>query len=194
MSFKLGLTGSIGMGKSTTAGFFADAGVPVWDADATVVGLYGKGGQGVVAIRALVPGAVVEGLVDRPLLRQAISQDSTLLDRIEAVIHPLVGQSRTDFIAANAGNPLVLFDIPLLYETGADQWLDAVLVVTAPPDIQKSRVLERGTMTLAQFESILERQTPDTEKRQKADYVIDTANGLESARNDVLALITKLGA
>lgn len=194
MSFKLGLTGSIGMGKSTTAGFFADAGVPVWDADATVVGLYGKGGQGVVAIRALVPGAVVEGLVDRPLLRQAISQDSTLLDRIEAVIHPLVGQSRTDFIAANAGNPLVLFDIPLLYETGADQWLDAVLVVTAPPDIQKSRVLERGTMTLAQFESILERQTPDAEKRQKADYVIDTANGLESARNDVLALITKLGA
>jgi dephospho-CoA kinase len=191
-SYFLGLTGSVGMGKSTTAGFFAEAGVPVWDADAAVHRLYAPGGGGAAALVGLVPGAIVGDGVDRDRLRAVVAVDPGLLPRIEAVIHPLVAGERAGFVAANAGAPVLLFDIPLLYETGADAWLDGVLVVSAAPDVQRARVLARPGMTAAMLERILARQLSDTEKRARADFIIATDSGIETARGDVLSLLARL--
>ncbi len=191
-AYILGLTGSIGMGKSTTAEFFREAGVPVWDADAAVHKLYNRGGAGVRAIEALVPAAIKDGAVDRGALREAILSDDGLLKRIEGVVHPLVSADRQDFLISNSGNPLVVCDIPLLFETGADKWLDGVLVVTADESVQKQRVMDREGMTDEVFETILAKQTPDAEKRQRADYLIDTGLGLDHAQAEVLSLIERL--
>ncbi len=192
MSYVLGLTGSIGMGKTTTAGFFSDAGVPVWDADAAVHRLY-DGGAAVPAIARLVPDAVKNGKVDRAVLRAAIAGNPALLQQIEAAVHPLVSADRQAFLDENADAPLVVCDIPLLFETGADGWLDGVLVVTADAETQRRRVLERGTMSAEDFAAILAKQVPDAEKRAKADFVIDTGKGLDHARAGVLSLIERLG-
>lgn len=191
--FVLGLTGSIGMGKSTTAAFFADAGIPVWDADAAVHRLYAAGGQGAEAIRSLHPTALVDGAVDRDRLKHWIAEDPHALVQIEAVIHPLVAVDRARFMeqAEAAGADMVVLDIPLLFETGHDTWMDAVAVVTVDPAVQRDRVLARGTMTPAQFDAILEKQMPDAQKRGRADYVIET-NSLEEARNAVLSLIEQI--
>ena len=190
----LGLTGSIGMGKSTTAQMFREAGIPVWDADATVHALYGPGAAGSEALRAIAPDAVTDEGVDRTTLREAIIADPTLLKKIEAAIHPLVGQDRGAFLwqAEKDGHAIVLCDIPLLFEGGAEQWLDKVLVVTAPPEVQRQRVLDRPGMTEEAFQTILSKQVPDAVKRQKADYVIDTSLGMENARAEVARIIAEL--
>jgi dephospho-CoA kinase len=185
--FRLGLTGSIGMGKSTTARLFAEAGLPVWDADAAVHRLYAAGGAAVGPIAALHPAAQVGGAIDRTVLKDWIAADPTALARLEAIVHPLVSADR-DVFAATATADIAVFDIPLLYERGAEAQLDAVLVVTAPPDLQRARVLARGTMTEAQFATILSRQMPDREKRARADHIIETLS-LDSARAAVHALI-----
>ncbi|MCE6961015.1 dephospho-CoA kinase [Cereibacter sphaeroides] len=185
--FRLGLTGSIGMGKSTTAGFFAEAGVPVWDADAAVHRLYARGGALVAPVAALCPAAVADGAVDRAALRGWISGDPAALARLEAVVHPAVAEDRAAFIAA-AASDIVVLDIPLLFETGHESEMDATLLVTAPPALQRARVLSRRTMTEAQFEAILARQLPDREKRARATHIIETL-GLEAARAGVLALV-----
>ena len=189
--FLLGLTGSIGMGKSTTAKMFAEAGIPVWDADATVHALYAKGGAAVAPIEALFPQAVVDGAIDRGALKKVIAADKQALSRLESIVHPLTAQSREAFITDHRDADLVLLDIPLLFETGADNLCDAVLVVSAPPEVQRTRVLERGTMEAAQLDLILSRQTPDAEKRARADHVIETQT-LEQTRAAVQALIAKI--
>ncbi|MEM8699990.1 MAG: dephospho-CoA kinase [Pseudomonadota bacterium] len=193
----LGLTGSIGMGKSTTAAMFAEAGVPVWDADACVHRLYEPGAPGSQAIDALIPEIVSPDIgVDRGKLRIAILNDPALLGRIEAVIHPLVAADRETFLqqARDAEATVALCDIPLLFETGADTWLDKIAVVTAPKDVQRARVLDRPNMTDELFASILAKQTPDAEKRAKADYIIDTSQGFEAARARVHAILEELNA
>lgn len=194
MSVKLGLTGSIGMGKSTTAGFFKEFGVPVWDADAVVHEIYAQGGAAVGPIGALAPEAVLEGFVNRDALKKLIGAEATLLGKIEAAIKPILGQSRADFVIQNSASPLVLFDIPLLFETDAEIWLDYVLVVTAPAEVQKQRVVARGSMSEALFETILSRQMPDAEKRALADFVFDTSLGMDHTKAEVKALIGKLEA
>ena len=186
--YRLGLTGSIGMGKSTTAGFFRDLGVPVWDADAAVHRLYGRGGSAVGPVGALCPAAVVEDAIDRGALKDWIAQDKDALAQLEAVVHPLVAEDRRAFVASVTG-PLVVLDIPLLFETGAD--VDGVLVVTAPPDVQRARVLARPGMNAAQLKAILARQTPDAEKRKRADFVIETLD-MDSTRQDVQNLVEQL--
>ncbi len=194
MTYRLGLTGSIGMGKSTTAAMFAEAGIPVWDADAAVHRLYSRGGAGASVLGAVVPEAIVSGEVDRAALRRAILEDDGLLPKIEALIHPLVAQDRAGFLADHAGRNLVLLDIPLLFETGADAGLDGTLVVTAPAEVQRDRVLARPGMTEEALAAILARQLPDAEKRRRADFVIETDRGIEAARADVLSLIAALEA
>jgi dephospho-CoA kinase len=190
--FRLGLTGSIGMGKSTTAAFFAEAGVPAWDADAAVHRLYASGGDCAAALADLVPQAIRDGAVDREALRDAIARDPDLLPRIEARVHPLVAADRARFLAEHGAADLLVFDIPLLYETGAEAGLDAVLVATAPPEVQRARVLTRPGMTEAALATILARQMPDAEKRERADFVLDTSLGLEAARAEVLSLIAAI--
>lgn len=188
MTFRLGLTGSIGMGKSTTAALFAAAGIPVWDADATVHRLYAPGGAAVGAIATLFPDAIENGAVSRARLRDLMTGDPHVLDRLQAVVHPLVAEDRAAFLAACKAD-IALLDIPLLYETGGQRACDAVVVVTAPPDVQRARVLARGEMSAAEFEMMLSRQMPDAEKRARADYIIETTS-LDSARcavEDVLA-------
>lgn len=192
MAFLLGLTGSIGMGKSTTAGLFAEAGVPVWDADAAVHRLYAAGSGAVAAIAELIPEAVVEGAVDRERLRRAVLAEGGLLGRIEARVHPLVAAERTAFIAGHRDADLIVCDIPLLYETGAEAGLDAVLVVTAPAEVQRARVMARPGMTESAFAHILSRQVPDVEKRALADFIIDTTEGLDAARAAVGVVIAKI--
>ena len=189
-----GLTGSIGMGKSTTAAMFAEAGIPVWDADRTVHALYGPGGAGAAAIARLHHVAATADGVDRAALRAAILQEPDLLKRIEAVIHPLVAENRNHFLAdARAqGHALALCDIPLLFETGAEKWLDTVIVVTADADIQRRRVLERPGMTEEVLAAILAKQIPDAEKRRNADHLIDTGFGMDHARNRVQEIIAIL--
>jgi dephospho-CoA kinase len=190
--YVLGLTGSIGMGKSTTAAMFAEAGVPVHDADATVHRLYA--GAAVAPIAALFPNAVRDGVVDRAALGQHVLNDPAAMTRLEAVIHPLVRAEEERFLAdARAqGHRLVVLDIPLLFETGAEARCDGVLVVTAPAEVQRARVLARPGMTAARFEAILARQLPDAEKRARADFVVDTSRGLADARAQVATVLARL--
>ena len=189
--FLLGLTGSIGMGKSTTAKMFAEEGVPIWDADATVHALYAPGGAAVAPIDAAFPGAIVEGAVDRARLREILNADKSALSRLESIVHPLTTASREAFIAAHSDADLILLDIPLLFETGADAICDAVLVVSVPPHVQRERVLARGQMTEAQLDLILERQLPDAHKRARAHHVIET-HTLEDTRLAVRNLIAEI--
>ncbi|MFN3991900.1 MAG: dephospho-CoA kinase [Tabrizicola flagellatus] len=182
-AFVLGLTGSIGMGKSTTARMFAEEGLPVWDADATVHRLYQPGQPAALIVSRLFPDAMdPDGRVNRPRLRALINEDATVLDRLNAAVHPLVAQDRARFLA-HADAPIVLLDVPLLYEIGLEKACDAVAVVSAPPEVQRERVLMRG-MTEAEFQTILDRQMPDEEKRRRADYIIPTTS-LEGARQAV---------
>jgi len=186
-AFRLGLTGSIGMGKSTTAGFFAEQGIPVWNADDAVHRLYGEGGDAVSPIAALHPAALVGNAIDRGALKAWIARDPGALKRIEGVVHPLVVMDRNRFLA-NATADIVLLDIPLLFETGAESSLDATLVVTAPSALQRSRVLARPGMTQELFDTILARQLPDPQKRARATHVIETLS-LTSVRACVTAII-----
>lgn len=192
MSIKLGLTGSIGMGKSTTSGFFRALGVPVWDADAEVHALYAKGGAAVVPLSKLVPRATAEGFVDRSVLKAEIAKNAGLLEKIESALQPLLAQSRLSFLDRHQESPVVVFDIPLLFETDAESLMDYVLVVTAPESVQRQRVLERGLMTEDMFKSILARQMPDNEKRALADFVFDTSRGMDHIKAEVEALIKRL--
>ncbi len=180
------------MGKSTTAQMFRDAGVPVWDADATVHRLYGAGGAAVGPVAAVAPQALRNKAINREILATLIRQDANLLHKIEAVVHPLVQADREAFLAAQTA-PLVLLDIPLLFETGVGKTLDATLVVTAPPEVQRQRALERPGMTPERLDHILSRQLPDAEKRARADYILDTSQGLEAARAQVQTLLEQLG-
>ena len=182
-AFRLGLTGSIGMGKSTTAAMFADEGVPVWDADAAVHRIYAPGGSGAAALIPLCPDCVIDGAVDRDALKRWLALDEGHLARLESVVHPLVAEDRTQFLRS-ATAPIVLLDIPLLYETGAEALCDAVVVVSVPEEIQRARVLARPGMTEQHLTTILRRQMPDPEKRARADYVIETLT-LEDARKAV---------
>lgn len=188
--FRLGLTGSIGMGKSTTAGFFRARGVPVWDADAAVHRLYAKDGAAVAPVAALLPVAVAGGSVSRETLRQAIAEDPSLLPRLEAVVHPLVAEDR-DLFLRSATTGLVVLDIPLLFEKGTEATLDATLLVTAPVALQRARVLARPGMTEAHFETIRARQMPDAEKRARATHIVETLD-LASTEAYVSALIAYL--
>jgi len=183
MSFRLGLTGSIGMGKSTTAALFAQQGCAIWDADAAVHRLYGPGGAAVAPMAALFPDAVIDGAVSRDALKDIIGRDPQALKQIEQLVHPLLVTDRADFIE-NAKSDVLVFDIPLLFETGGNARMDAVVVVSAPPDVQRQRVLQRGSMTEAQFQAILAKQMPDAEKRARADFVIET-DTLDHARQQV---------
>ena len=187
----LGLTGSIGMGKSTTTAMFANLGAMVWNADSAVHRLYARGGAAVEPVGEAFPGVVVDGAVNRTRLAEALGRDEVAFRRLEAIVHPLVAQGRlADLEAARAtGVKLAVLDIPLLFETGGDQAVDAVVVVTADPEVQAARVLARSGMTRERFDAILARQTPDAEKRARADFIIDTGRGLEAARADVRAIV-----
>ena len=185
--FRLGLTGSIGMGKSTTAKMFQQAGVPVWDADAAVHRLYAAGGAAVAPLAAVCPPALVHGGIDRGALKSWIADDTTALRQIERIVHPLVAVDRAAFIAQSSAD-IVVLDIPLLFETGGDAQMDATLTVTAPAALQRARVMARPGMTEALFASILAKQTPDAEKRARATHVIETLS-LDSVRACVVALI-----
>lgn len=193
--FRLGLTGSVGMGKSTTAAMFAAEGIPVWDADAAVHRLYGPGGEACAAVAALCPEAVGPAGVDRARLRAWIAEDPARLAALEAAVHPLVAADRARFLAEAAarGEPLVVLDMPLLFETGAEGEVDATLVVTAPPEVQRARVLARPGMTERDLAFILARQMPDAEKRARATYVIETRT-MDQARAAVRALVARLRA
>ena len=191
MTFRLGLTGSIGMGKSTTAAMFAAEGIPVWDADATVHRLYATGGAAAAAIAQAFPLAMAaDGSVNRDSLRALIAADPAVLDRVNALVHPLVAADRAAFLAA-AKADIVLLDIPLLFETGAETQCDAVAVVTAPAEVQRTRLLARRTMSEAMLETLLARQMPDADKRARADYIIETLT-LDSARSAVKDVIADI--
>ena len=183
----VGLTGSIGMGKTTTAKMFQEEGCPVFDADKTVHDLYAKGGKAVPLIRAVFPDAIKNGAVDRRTLGSHMRADPLNLTVLESFIHPMVAEVRQAFFdkAKQDKNDLVIMDVPLLFETGGDSYVDKIVVVTAPFEVQKERVLSRPGMTQELFESLLARQTPDFEKRKKADYLIFTDKGLEAAREQV---------
>jgi dephospho-CoA kinase len=187
--FILGLTGSLGMGKSTTARFFAEEGVPVHDADAVVHRLYA--GEAAAAIEAAFPGATAGGKVDREELAARVLGDSAALKRLETIIHPLVQEAERRLLAeAEArGENVAVLDIPLLFETGGEERVDAVVVVSAPPEVQRSRALERAGMTVDKLDAILAKQMPDEEKRRRADFVVDTSHGFETARAQVRAIL-----
>ena len=190
--FRIGLTGSIGMGKSAVAAMFAGMGVPVFDADATVHRLQGPGGALLVAIEAAFPGTTGPGGVDRAKLGAAVFGDPEALKRLEAIVHPAVGAERESFLAAHADAPLVVFDIPLLFEKGGWEQVDSVAVVSAPASVQRDRVLARPGMSLEKFEKILGLQVPDGEKRARADHVIDTGTSLAETRHAVQRLVHRL--
>lgn len=190
MTVKLGLTGSIGMGKSTTAAMFVEEGCELWDADAAVHRLYAKGGSAVEPMRAVFPGAVINDAVSRDALKAIISQDTGALQQIEQIVHPLVAQDRSTFVASATADILV-FDIPLLFETGGNAAMDVTVVVSAPSEVQKARVLERGTMSEAQFEQIRAKQMPDDEKRRRADHVIIT-DTIEHAKAQVQSIVKQI--
>jgi len=179
------------MGKSTTAKMFRDLGIPVWDADATVHRLYAKGGAAVRPVADLVPGSEQHGAIDRTVLKAAIKADPTLLKKLENLVHPLVAADRAEFISHHRDAPLVVLDIPLLYETDGDRHVDRVAVVSTSPEIQRARVLARAGMTPETFEDLLSRQVPDEEKRRKADYLIPT-DTIQGARGAVIRLVSQL--
>lgn len=193
---RIGLTGSIAMGKSATAALFAEQGATVWDADAAVARLYGPGAAGARALSALVPEAVDVDGVDRTTLLAALAREPALLSRIEAAVHPLVAADREDFLrkAKAEGAELAVCDIPLLYETGAEAGFDAVVVASAPAAVQRARALARPGMTPKHLAAILARQTPDSEKRARADFVVDTGAGFSAARRDVARILDILRA
>ncbi len=188
----LGLTGSIGMGKSTTAGFFRAAGVPVFDADATVHRLYA--GRAAPLVEARFPGTLRDGAIDREALSRAVLADAAAMRDLEAIVHPLVRDERARFLsqAAAGGAPIVVLDIPLLFETGGEALVDVVVLVSAPEAVQKARVLARPGMTPERFAAILAKQMPDAEKRRRATTVIETGEGLASAERQVRALLAEL--
>lgn len=190
----VGLTGSIGMGKSTTAAMFRAAGIPVYDADAAVHDLYDEGGAAVGPVGAAFPGVVKDGRIDREALRQRVLGNPEALQRLNAIVHPLVGQDRAGFFKAaeDSGADLVVLDIPLLFETGGHANVDAVVVVSAPAHMQRERVLARPGMTPDRLDAILEQQLADAEKRARAHYVVDTGQGLEPARAQVAEIIADL--
>ena len=189
---RLGLTGSIGMGKSTTARLFAKAGAPVYDADAAVHALYAAGGGAVAVVEALFPGVTVQGAVDRARLAARVVDDPAALRRLESAVHPLVAAHRTAFFTELAHAPVVVLDVPLLFETGGERQVDAVAVVTCPPQMQRARVLARPSMTAAKLDAILARQLPDADKRARADFVIDTSGGIDAARAQVAQVLAAL--
>jgi dephospho-CoA kinase len=190
----LGLTGSIGMGKSATAGMFADEGIPVYDADAAVHSVYAAGGLAVEPLGERFPGVVVDGAISRQRLRDIVMEDPEALKDLEAIVHPLVGETQVNFRreALAAGAKLAVLDIPLLYETGGDQRCDYVAVVSAPAEMQRARVMAREEMSVSDFEKIVAKQTPDAEKRARADFVVSTAFGFEFTRTHVKAIIDLL--
>ncbi|RJE83456.1 dephospho-CoA kinase [Paracoccus onubensis] len=181
MTYKLGLTGSIGMGKSTTAQMFRDLGHPVWDADGAVHRLYAQGGAAVAPISELVPDALKNDAIDREALKLALKTDPSLIEKLESLVHPLVAQDRADFVKRNSDSDLIILDIPLLFEKSSDHSFDGVAVVSTDADTQKARVLSRPGMSEDHFRMILSRQMPDSEKRDRADWVIPT-DDLETAR------------
>ncbi|MBY0581333.1 MAG: dephospho-CoA kinase [Sphingomonas sp.] len=189
---KLGLTGSIGMGKSTVAAMFADAGIPVFDADAVVHRLQGPGGALLADIEAAFPGTTGADGVDRPRLGAAVFGDDQAIQRLEAIVHPAVARARADFLADHAAAPMVVFDVPLLFETGGDAHVDAIAVVSAPHHVQRARVLARAGQSDERLASILARQTPDHEKRARAGFIIDTGVSIEETREQVDAVIACL--
>jgi dephospho-CoA kinase len=191
----LGLTGSIGMGKSTTAKLFTEAGVPVYDADAAVHKIYE--GEAAPAIEAAFPGTTAGGRVDRAKLSAKVVHDPAAIKQLEQIVHPMLGASRRKFLddAEASGAPVVVMDIPLLFETGGEKRVDAVVVVTTSPETQRERILARGTMTNEALDAILARQLPDAEKRKRADFVVDTSHGLDPVRaaiRDILAEVVKM--
>ena len=190
----IGLTGSIGMGKSETAKMFRELGVPVYDADAAVHKLYDKGGKAVEPIRAAFPSAVAGDAVDRKALSRCVLGLPDEMKKLEAIVHPLVGEAQIEFLKENvaAGHEMAVLDIPLLYETGGETRVDVVVVVSAPYDIQKTRVLARPDMDEAKFAAIHAKQTPDAEKRRRADFVVESDKGLDHAREQVSAIIDAL--
>ena len=190
----LGLTGSIGMGKSTTSAMFQAEGAPVYDSDAAVHALYAVGGAAVAPVEAAFPGVVVDGAIDRARLSTVVMGDPEALQRLEAIVHPLVGADRIDFFdrAAADGKGIVVLDVPLLYETGGDKRVHKVVVVSAPAEVQRQRVLARPGMDVAKLDAILARQLPDAEKRTRADFVIDTGQGLEHAHQQVRQILATL--
>ena len=191
----LGLTGSIGMGKSTTAKLFMEAGVPVYDADAAVHRLYE--GEAAPAIEAAFPGTTVNGKVDRNKLSAQVVHDPAAMKQLESIVHPMLGASRQKFLldAEQSGAPVAVIDVPLLFETGGEKRVDAVVVVTTTPEIQRQRILARDNMTPEKLDAILARQLPDAEKRARADFVVDTSDGLEPVRariRDILQQAAKM--
>jgi dephospho-CoA kinase len=190
---RIALTGSIGMGKSTVARMFADAGVPVFDADAEVRRLQGPGGALVERIGARFPGTVHGGVLDRERLAKVVLDDPELLAELEEIVHPAVRTAREAFIDQNRDAPALLFEIPLLFETGGEAEFDKVVVVSAPPEAQRARVLQRPGMTVEKLESLLERQVPDEEKRRRADFVIKTGADLSTTQGQVRDILACLG-
>jgi dephospho-CoA kinase len=187
--FVIGLTGSIGMGKSTTARFFAEAGVPVHDADATVHRLYE--GEAAAAIEAAFPGTTEGGKVDRDKLATRVLGDKPALQRLESIVHPLVREAETRFLseAERNGASVVVLDIPLLFETGGHERVDAVVTVSAPDDVQRARLLERAGMTEEKLEALIANQLPDVEKRRRADFIVDSSQGFDAARAQVAEIL-----
>ena len=192
--YLIGLTGSIGMGKSATAAMFAAEGVPVYDADAAVHALYEKGGAAVAPIGELVPEAVVDGAVDRGILGQHVLKDADKLKQLEAIVHPLAGKSQMQFLdaAMAAHAPCAVLDIPLLFETGGDGFVDCTVIVSAPFEVQRDRVLARPGMSEERFNDILAKQVPDADKRAKADFIVDSSISLEDAHHQVRAILKSI--
>jgi dephospho-CoA kinase len=190
--FVLGLTGSVAMGKSTTAGFFAEEGVPVHDADSAVHRLYE--GDAVPVVEAAFPGTTADGKIDRVKLGSRVMGDLAALRQLEAIVHPMVQDAERRFLAeAEAkGAPVVVLDIPLLLETGSDSRVDAVVVATAPTEVQRARALGRAGMTAQRLDAMLARQMPDSEKRLRADFLVDTSRGFDDARAQVRAILAKV--